>query len=43
MNYIELITKGEGYNQHGPFDSVGEYSLIHPKQNTEKTRKPKSF
>ena len=37
MKNVEQITKGEGYTaiNMGPLDSVGEYSLIHPKLNTE--------
>lgn len=37
MKNIEQITKGEGYTaiNRGALDKVGEYSLIHPKLNTE--------
>ena len=37
MKNIEQITKGEGYAaiNIGALDKVGEYSLIHPKLNTE--------
>ena len=37
MKNVEQITKGEGYTaiNMGPLDSVGEYSLIHQKLNTE--------
>ena len=37
MKNIELITQGEGYTaiNIGKLDNVGEYSLIHPKLNTE--------
>lgn len=37
MKNIEQITKGEGYTtiNIGTLDKVGEYSLFHPKLNTE--------
>ena len=37
MKEVEIITKGEGYTavNMGSLDKIGEYSLIHPKLQTE--------